>query len=264
MRKMVLVLFVALLLMLGSSAQAGLKAHFPFDADLNSTVGGITGTPIGNPQVIGDPKIGVGAVELDGGADDPNAKAAGFHIDGVSASDPLNPGMGDWTFATWIRLDGDQFYDADQTYDRQHILSKLYAINFYTLNNGLRTFMAGAAPGGGHLAFSGGSITDGEWTHVALVIDRTANTVTQFINAVATGTGDIDPAKDVVDDRFSIGFQNPAAPSRGVVGMMDDVGVWDEALDEDALAAVMANGVPEPATMLLLSLGGVALLRKRR
>ena len=51
-------------------------------------------------------------------------------------------------------------------------------------------------------------------------------------------------------------------------GNIDDVGIWDEALDEAAIQGIMANGVgsavPEPSSLSLLAFAGFALMRRRR
>ena len=47
-------------------------------------------------------------------------------------------------------------------------------------------------------------------------------------------------------------------------GLIDEVAIWNEALDADAVKDVYLNGVPEPATVALLGLGGLVLIRRKR
>ncbi|MEJ6648606.1 MAG: PEP-CTERM sorting domain-containing protein, partial [Akkermansiaceae bacterium] len=47
-------------------------------------------------------------------------------------------------------------------------------------------------------------------------------------------------------------------------GNIDDVTIWDEALDGAAIQNIMNNSIPEPTSLGLLSLAGLALLRRRR
>ena len=50
-------------------------------------------------------------------------------------------------------------------------------------------------------------------------------------------------------------------------GGIDDVSIWDEALDQAAIQDIRDNSItliPEPTSLGLLSLAGLALLRRRR
>jgi len=54
----------------------------------------------------------------------------------------------------------------------------------------------------------------------------------------------------------------PACGDCGWYGALDEVRIYSDALTESQIEAVMA--IPEPATMLMLSLGGLALIRRKR
>ncbi len=49
----------------------------------------------------------------------------------------------------------------------------------------------------------------------------------------------------------------------GITGLLDDVAIWDEALSP-AEIGLLVNGAPEPATLSLLGLGGLVMLRRRK
>jgi hypothetical protein len=66
-------------------------------------------------------------------------------------------------------------------------------------------------------------------------------------------------ASATVDANFAIGSLSTGT-SNGWIGYLDEVRMSDTVLAQDDLLAV----VPEPATMGLLAMGGIALLRRRR
>ena len=45
---------------------------------------------------------------------------------------------------------------------------------------------------------------------------------------------------------------------------MDELAIWDTALTSAQINNIMVNGVPEPSTIALLVMGGLALLDRRR
>ncbi|MCD6393495.1 MAG: LamG domain-containing protein, partial [Planctomycetes bacterium] len=54
----------------------------------------------------------------------------------------------------------------------------------------------------------------------------------------------------------------PGCGDCGWYGALDEVRMYTDALSETDIEAIMA--IPEPTTMLLLSLGGLALIRRKR
>ncbi|WP_432800163.1 LamG-like jellyroll fold domain-containing protein [Poriferisphaera sp. WC338] len=62
--------------------------------------------------------------------------------------------------------------------------------------------------------------------------------------------------------KFALGAQGTSSSfQRGFVGIIDNVRISDEVLDESAL---LVNNIPEPASLLLFGVGGLVLVSRKR
>lgn len=173
-------------------------------------------------------------------------------------------GTGAKTFAAWIKMDS-------SVSGRQGIVS-------YSPTNGTGSgedlrLVYDASAGQLRLEVSAGAagnddfnLADGQWHLVAAIIP--ANSQAQDIDFYIDG--------DIYDDEvnstraintatglseFFIGNDQTSNEPTGIFdGLIDDVKVYDHALTESELDALL---VPEPASLALLTLGGLAMIRRR-
>ena len=105
------------------------------------------------------------------------------------------------------------------------------------------------------------------WTHIA--ISATTNGAYSFyINGAATGSGTT-PASFLTsqnDSSLFLGSRNDLFTTLN--GGLDEISIWDEALDATQVNSIFENGVnpvvPEPSTTLLGALATAFLLGRRR
>ncbi len=97
------------------------------------------------------------------------------------------------------------------------------------------------------------------WQHLVLRADN--GTFTAFLNgqSVGSNTYELNSMTHVAGLGCSW-FNSGGTDANRFIGMIDEVRIYDRALSQGEIEAL---NVPEPATMSLLALGGLALLKRR-
>lgn len=127
----------------------------------------------------------------------------------------------------------------------------------------------GSAGPGGHLAFETDSVHHFGFVWDVDGIDGSADTMRLYVNGVVEGaTTDAWDTTDPFRQYLYLG----TTPNYGswdhyynaVKGVTDNLKMWDYAVTDGFAHRFDENWVPEPGTLGLLGLGGLALLRRRR
>ena len=261
-------LFVLVLVLgLAGSALADLRGYWKLDGDgTDSSSYGNNGTALYTPTPTAD-RFGnpTGAMDFDG---------TPFQVDAFDVGNDASVQIsGAMTITAWVKLDSSKArYGANNA----RILSKLavpggvdwsYSLNIEASAGGVAnpaTFMVGNPGNTGLVAVSDdASLAADTWVHMAGVYTPGVS-----LEIYLDGDLAISLTSGIPASQYSSGPGNlyigsfQGVDDVGWTGALDEIRLYSDALTETEIEAVMA--IPEPATMLMLGLGGLALIRRRK
>ncbi|MCY2929685.1 MAG: PEP-CTERM sorting domain-containing protein [Planctomycetota bacterium] len=110
---------------------------------------------------------------------------------------------------------------------------------------------------------------DGQWHQIGVSWDGATSTASFFVDGVGAGTQiastpGMRNATDPSFNTFNLGRRVISTTGQEFRGWLDEAVVWDRQRTAADFTASYAAAVPEPATLSLLTLGGLAVIRKRR
>ena len=268
MKKMSLFMVLAVVLVAGV-ARADLVARYEFEGNFNDSSGnGHTGTPVGDAAIVNwAPMPQTGMLGLDGDHD---------WVDlGASSDFDLSEAF---TITAWVNPAS---LGEPGGYDQSPIVNK-YGSDWTTGNvkhrgyyfrvntdGTIKTRVVNAAQTGTSISSDSELVVETDvWAHVSTTYEYVADgssLIRLYINGeLVGGTDEAVGPINIIPDRAAWigGYQyNAEKYSRYFDGSMDDVRIYNNAMTPEEISAMV---VPEPMTMMMLSLGGLVLYRRRR
>lgn len=232
----------------------GLEAHYPLNGNAEDSSGnGYDGTVHG--AIPTTDRFG-------------NANAA-IYFDG--SDDYVSTGFGNsvtyphgFTIQAWVKPADTGDGKGGLVISRGNVAGDAHSefIGLYAVGpRGLATMFLYANDPSTHTgAYSDTSLNDHEWHHVVGTYDG-STTLSVYVDGVDVASV---PASGTFysADVFKIGWDDWRSDESGrwFTGSVDDVRIWSRALSEPEIQSL----VPEPATIALLAIGGLAIIRRKR
>ncbi len=243
-----------LVLGMACMAQASVIAHYGMEEASGAIVdvaGGETADPVDGGHVYGaSSPVGSGVGLTANGS---------WQLDATESAE-LNALTNNFTVASWVYLDSAlRAAKTGTNANNDRIIGDDVAWDGDAWSFGIRDGKLLFTKNGVADVFSNVTVADDQWVHVAVVVSGTAGVEYYLDGALAQTVGNTADCK-VGDDVFGIGRSYGNGEAQWFAGNLDEVMVYNEALNADAIAEL---AVPEPTTMVLLGLGGLLLRRKR-
>ena len=222
---------------------ANLVAYYPLDGDYqDASSNNRHGTAVGGPLFV--PGAAGQALELDGGDDYVNID--GYKGINADHTDPDNPVQQPFTISNWVKTTNDSGNTEMVTWGLQGSGTRLT----WRIHEGrLRTeHNAGNLRGNTY-------VNDGEWHHVALVVNEGANlrpeTTQLYVDGLEDSyfSGGDTTFKLTADSDVRIGMSGPheaagVADVRYFLGTLDEIRIYDRALSAPEIAGLAGKTKP--------------------
>ncbi|WP_265594835.1 LamG domain-containing protein [Haloferula sp. BvORR071] len=264
---------------------AGLVGYFDFESSLTNQAAAV-GSDYGGTfedgsltetDAITDYTVGASGGRSGNGL---NVQVAGTtgSVNGVTI--PIGFGGGQdlgasFTVSSWVNLDattasnGSARYFVYEGLNNFDLSLSLRAVSGAAGINDIQVFTEGTSGAIAAQATYADLATPGEWVNIVQVYaaGATNTTISTYINGTLQGTM-ANANANISATGILLGRARGGTNNRHFDGMIDEVGLWNRALDQDEVTAIFTAGqngqaIPEPAAALLGSLGLIALLRRR-
>jgi len=253
MKKIVLTV-MAIVAMTSVSASAGVIAHYSFDSDFTDSASGNDLTKVEQGGATAGITTTAGEYVFGGGALDVVSTVSNQAY--LNLASPITMGASDaWSVAFWARR-------APGSDKRQGMVlgDTSNSTDFIWLSDNSAQVQGLRFRNSDNVTSDFGGFPDDSLFHHWVVIADGAGSVTAYRDNVSQGSLSASGA-------FSITSVAAAynATTHTHNGQMDELYIFDEAIDAATVSSLYGNNVvPEPATLGILALGGLSVLRRRK
>ncbi|MFA5204732.1 MAG: LamG domain-containing protein [Lentisphaeria bacterium] len=236
------------------------------------------GSTASSASYVNSPTLGtVGAIVSDSAANRAvtlNGSTQGIRLDNAGQGTPFEPNTSNLTLELWMKTTSTTnsrllSWYAYATGGAASGGQGLYGLYFY--DDGRVSFdVRGDENKYRSVIASTVNVRDGYWHQVVGVLNRTANTISIYVDGQLINTGfttSPTPALTTItssklDTQLTMGYQNSTSPIY-FSGSLDEVAVYRTALTDADILEHYTAAIPEPAAIALLLLGAGLLAGQR-